>query len=526
MNKVSILDCTLRDGGYINNWTFGRSTIENITNLLAESGIDIVECGFLEDVIYDPNVALFSSVTQIIPMITPKKNGTLYVAMIALGDISPDKILPYDGKSIDGIRLTFHKHEWEAAKETANILMDKGYKVFIQPVGTTSYSDQELLKLVSEVNILQPYAFYLVDTLGIMYRQDLLRFFYLVDHNLDSRIKVGFHSHNNLQLSFANAQELIRLDSSRSIIIDTSVYGMGRGVGNLATELLAEYINTNIDKKYMIMPLLYIADNYLMSIYAQQRWGYDLAYFLSAVAKCHPNYASYLLKKNTLTIEDISKLLSLLPVENRDLYDSNLVEKLYLYIQEYQIDDSSVIHKLSKNIQERSILILAPGKTLNTHKELVDRYITTNNPYIISINFIPENYVIDMLFLSNRKRIDRIIKKLNSIDLVIGTSNLINDLDQGVEFINYTDYLGEGRAIDNAGAMLIRFLQRIGVSHIALAGMDGFSVDASDNYCVNSYKSVMEKNMVEQKNEEIGIQLKHALKGINSQFITPTRYRI
>lgn len=526
MNKVSILDCTLRDGGYINEWAFGESTIRDIVSSLSEAGMDIIECGFLDDVIYDPNVALYSCVTQIPPIITPKKTGVLYVAMIALGDISPDRILPYDGTSIDGIRLTFHKHEWEEANTVAIQLMSKGYKVFIQPVGTTSYSDQELLKLISDVNKLQPFAFYLVDTLGIMYRQDLLRFFYLIDHNLDSNIKVGFHSHNNLQLSFANAQELMRMDSARDIIIDTSVYGMGRGVGNLSTELLAEYININVESKYVITPLLSIADNYLMSIYSEHRWGYDLPYFLSAMAKCHPNYATHLLKKSTLTIEDIAKLLSLLPMGKRDLYDAGLIEELYLSLQNCQVDDKRVLTRLREMLGGKKVLALAPGTTLNIYKREIDQYIVNDKPYIISINFLPQDFVVDMLFTTNRKRIDTLVEKISTTDCVVATSNLINDLPETVQFVNYADYLGEGKAVDNAGAMLIRVLKSVGVAHIALAGFDGFDVDASNNYCITSYKSLMERSVVDQKNEEIGTQLRRAMKGVPSKFITPTRYNV
>ena len=219
MNKLSILDCTLRDGGYINKWNFGKETIQGIIQNLLVAGVDIIECGFLRDVSYDENVAVFSCVSQITPFITPKKKNTLYVALLALGDIATEKILPCDGTSIDGIRLAFHRHEWEEAKTVAIDLMKKGYKVFIQPVGTTAYSDLELLHLIQDVNQLQPYSFHLVDTLGIMYRQDLLRLFYLIDHNLSLTIKLGFHSHNNLQLSFANTQELLRQDSKRDLII-------------------------------------------------------------------------------------------------------------------------------------------------------------------------------------------------------------------------------------------------------------------------------------------------------------------
>lgn len=524
MSKISILDCTLRDGGYINRWHFGRTAIREIISQLCTAGIDIIECGFLRDLPYSEDQSVFSCVSQITPFITPKHENTLYVAMIALGDISPDKILPCDGTSIDGIRLTFHKHEWPAARETAIALMENGYRVFIQPVGTNSYSDSELLRLISDVNELHPFAFYLVDTLGILYRKDLLRSFFLIDHNLDPAIKVGFHSHNNLQLSFANAQELLRADSKRELIIDASVYGMGRGVGNLCSELLAEYINVNVEQRYHLIPLLTVADQYLMSIYAEQRWGYDIPYFLSASKKCHPNYAAYLLKKGTLKLEDISKILSMLPVEKRDLYHPELVEQLYMTFQSYQIDDTAALDMLAKRLGGRHVLMLGPGASLKPHHDEIDAYIRRCDPVIVAVNFIPEQYAPDILFISNRKRLQLLLENGVGHYPVVASSNLLQQLPDSVTFVNYTSYLGDGEAADNAGAMLIRVLAKVGAAHVALAGFDGFAVDSADNYCIDSYKSVMDQEAVKQKNNAISRQLKLALTDLPNDFITPTRY--
>ena len=526
MNHISILDCTLRDGGYINNWKFGENTIREIIGNLIFSGVEIVECGFLQDIVYHRDTAVFSCVSQIAPFIVPKQEGVLYVAMIALGDLAPEKVLPCDGKSIDGIRLTFHKQEWPEAKRAASMLMEKGYRVFIQPVGTTSYSDQELLNLIAEVNALHPFAFYLVDTLGIMYRHDLLRLFYLVEHNLESDIRIGFHSHNNLQLSFANAQELLRLNVQRDIIIDTSVYGMGRGVGNLSTELLAEYINANIDSRYSLSPLLKIADQYLMPIFSEQSWGYSLPYFLSAIENCHPNYASHLLKKETLNIEDISKILSLLPQDQRELYHQELAEKLYLEYQSCQIEDESVLSELEQMTSGRPALLLAPGVSLNSCKSQIDAYIQRERPLVIAVNFIPEGFESQILFVSNRKRLDLLRSQLSKQDYVLATSNLIREFPDSVKFVNYSSYLGEGQAADNAGCILIRILRKAGADQIALAGFDGFDVDSTNNYCVDYYKNPLEKRAAEQKNSDISRQLKLALNGLEYTFLTPTRYRL
>ena len=154
----------------------------------------------------------------------------MIVAMIAIGEkeIHPDKLPECNGKSITGIRLTFHNHEIDKAINWARIIKDKGYKIFMQPVGTISYTDLELLQLVERMNELTPYAFYIVDTLGSMTKNELLHFFYNIDANLNSNIRIGFHAHNNLQLAFSNAQELSRVQTQREVILDASIYGMGK----------------------------------------------------------------------------------------------------------------------------------------------------------------------------------------------------------------------------------------------------------------------------------------------------------
>ena len=524
MKKISILDCTLRDGGYINHWKFGETKIRNIVKELNRAGMDIIECGFLRDIEYQADTAVFSCVSQITPFITPRQPGAMYVAMIALGDISPSKILPRQDGFIDGIRLTFHKHEWNEAKEAITQLMSKGYQVFVQPVGTATYTDQELLNLMEDVKQLHPFAFYLVDTLGQLYRKDLLRLTCFIDHNLDPDIAMGFHSHNNLQLSLANALELIRQDFQRNLIIDASVYGMGRGVGNLPTELLTQYINENIQNKYQLTPLLVIAERELMSIYAEQRWGYDLPYFISAAEKCHPNYASYLMKKETLNIESIAELLRRLPINKRDLFHKDIIENIYMEFQNTWIDDTAATNILKEKLAGRTVLMLAPGASIGYHKDKIQNAISENFAMIISVNFMQDIYPQDIIFISNRKRLQSMQEKLTADSFVIATSNLKQEFPEGTCVVNYSSYLGEGSEADNAGVMLIRLLTKIGVKEILLAGFDGFEVDVSANYFVDSFKRNIERETARKKNELVSMQLRSALKDIPHRIITPTMY--
>ncbi len=362
--STKILDCTLRDGGYINNWKFGRKTILSILDKLDRAGIEIIECGFLTQMVNDPESSLFSSAEEIKNLLPKRKRNSMYVAMIAIGEkeLLPETLSACSKDGISGIRLTFHKNEIEKAIQWASIIMEKGYEVFMQPVGTVFYTDMELLALVEKMNELRPYAFYIVDTLGSMYRNEVSHRFYLIDENMHPDIHLGFHGHNNLQLAFSNAQVLGKIQSKRTLILDSSVYGMGRGAGNLPTELIAQYINRKVASRYDVSMIMDIYDEYIAAIRKEYEWGYTLPYHIAASNVCHPNYASYLINKQTLTMKGIEKIIQAIPKEAKVLYDQALIERLYLDFQNQKIDDSTTVKKISSTIKGKKVLPSCPWK--------------------------------------------------------------------------------------------------------------------------------------------------------------------
>lgn len=531
MKKSMILDCTLRDGGYINEWNFGKKTIKSILNKLSTSNIDIIECGFLSDVLFDENKSLFNDLDILAEYIKPKNNDVMYVGMIALGEkeISNDKIKPYDGKSIDGIRITFHQHEIDKAFILANQLMEKGYKVFMQPVGTTSYTDEEIISLVKRINELKPFAFYLVDTLGSLYKNQLLRLFYLVDHNLDNSISIGFHSHNNLQLSFSNAQELIEINSKRNIIIDSSVFGMGRGAGNLCTELLAQYVNENMEERYNVVPILEIVDEHLNSIFAKFPWGYSVPYYLAAVNNCHPNYATHLLNKQTLTVKMISRLLKMIPNKNTTLYNKKLIEDIYIEYQKHNVEDKEQLIKINDIVKEKEIIVIAPGRSIEKKKEDINKFIEDKKPVVISVNFIPPNIKPDIIFISNLKRFNSLSDCLDRIDdkqIVVATSNITTENTSNLLVVNYSNLLNEEEIIsDNAGLMLFNMLNMLQIREINLAGFDGFTNNILDNYYDDDMINGSQRDYLVEKSKAITAKVKELERKIDFNFITESVYK-
>lgn len=114
-------------------------------------------------------------------------------------------------------------------------IKSKGYKVYVQAMVSLSYSDEEFLRLIQYVNELKPYSFYIVDNFGVMKRKDLTGLFYMVEHNLAEGIAIGYHSHNNMQLAYANAQTLVDIRTKQELILDSSVF-----VWNVGQEILIQ----------------------------------------------------------------------------------------------------------------------------------------------------------------------------------------------------------------------------------------------------------------------------------------------
>ncbi len=526
--STQILDCTLRDGGYINDWRFGKKTIVSILEKLEKANIDIIECGFLTRMVKDEACSLFNDIAQIEKVLPRQGRTAMYVAMIAIGEkeLHPSELAPFDGKSLEGIRLTFHKGEIDQAMEWARIIQEKGYKVFMQPVGTGFYTDMELLQLVEKMNQLQPYAFYIVDTLGSMYRNEVSHRFYLIDENMRPEIHLGFHGHNNLQLAFSNAQVLGKIQTKRTLILDSSVNGMGRGAGNLPTELITQYINKNIASRYDVTMVMDIYDEYISAIRKKFEWGYSVPYHIAASNVCHPNYASYLINKQTLTMKDIEKIIQSIPEKYKILYDQSLIEELYVRYQSRNIDDSAAVQEISGWLSGRKILLLAPGKSLVSHYDSILRFVEEEHPFVISVNFADTRYPIDACFVSNHKRMDTIgreIRRMGGLRTIL-TSNIAGG--GGRVYVNYACYTnGDDMVSDNAGLMLLSLLKRCGAHTVYLAGFDGFHHRHGGNYYSEELNSQEDEGQVREKRKRIRKQLQELSAEMEITFITPSVYK-
>lgn len=521
--NIKILDCTLRDGGYINNWSFNESHTIKILNSLNQSKINIVECGYINDKNGEiKDTTLFDSldsVDQVLKNIDFNENIEK-VIMINLGDYDVANLPPKEQTSIDGIRLAFHKKDIELAFQIASKIKESGYKLYFQPMVTKNYKDIEFLDIIERVNSLKPDAFYIVDSFGSMTLKEFHKYLILSDNNLANNISLGYHSHNNMQLAFSNAISMCMQNLKREIIIDSSIYGIGRGAGNLNTELISDHLNKTYDKNYDALPLLEIIDELLASLMVKNSWGFSPAQFLSASYNCHPNYATYLVNKNTNYIVSIKKILDKLPDDKKSSFDKELAEKLYRnYILESKSD-------LKGNFQltiDKNILLIASGPSVIEYKELLEAKEKDSNYQIVALNHKPDDINCDYYFFTNQKRYDEFQDKIESDKIVI--TNNIQIVTDPIAVLDFKQLvLGNNELVTNSTILAINFLIQTGHKKVEIAGLDGYKL-GKENYSYDENQIVIDVKSQLAENQIIENSLQQFSNKIDINIITPSIFK-
>ena len=337
MGKISLLDCTLRDGGYLNNWNFGEKAIADMVNQLEQTNVEMLELGFIRNEPNNKDRVVFDSPASAMKIVGKKKSGLLYSVMGELSSEIPLEKIPYaDESGIVIIRMIIWKDKTlpdgrvvdalEEGYRYCKGLVEKGYKVCVQPVRVNQYSDDEFVAMVKHFSELKPMAIYVVDSWGTDNPEDLLHYMHLADQNIPNSISIGYHGHNNMMHAMSVAQAMLREDFERDIIIDASVYGIGRGAGNLNLELIAKYMNERYGKNYNLSPMIQVYNDYIQDIYKKEQWGYSIPFFLTALHKANPRCTSYMVYELHLNNDAIRYVLDHLPAKSKIIFDKKQID--------------------------------------------------------------------------------------------------------------------------------------------------------------------------------------------------------
>ena len=317
---MKILDCTLRDGGYINNWNFDEIFLHKYLDLMEKNKVDYVEIGFINKIqSYKNKICGFvRNLNDIsINKLREKENGTLRDINIAvMGDYGNiDEELLKQNLNVDLVRVAFHKKNYKEALEQIKNIKEMGYIVSANPMGVTNYNEEELIDMLQIVKKHKLDYVYIADSYGSLDQNSLESYIIKFNSNIDNKItKIGLHLHNNMNNAFSNF-EYVNNNIKEVYVSDSTLFGMGRGAGNLQTELVLlkiKGLNENFKK------LLFFINEEIKEIFkvGLLRWGYEIDYLLSGFLKIHPNYVDSLRESGLTNNQIIEKIISLSNLED------------------------------------------------------------------------------------------------------------------------------------------------------------------------------------------------------------------
>ena len=501
MKKLSdfkILDCTIRDGGYLNNWQFDKKLVREVYRSASKAGVDVVEMG------YRGNARYFDKKTyglwrfskeNALREVTEGIYGAKIALMADVDRIKADDFIKKDQSVIDIVRVACHKNDIAAAIKLLEKIKQKGYQVSLNTMGYSNFTSKEKKALIAILKSSNLDIVYLVDSYGSLFPgqiKPMLAPLLTVPH-----IKVGFHPHNSLQMAFANTLEAIKAGAH---FVDSTFYGMGRGAGNLPTEILILYAELLGNKKYNAVPILNCIDTYFLPMQNKWKWGYQLPFMLSGMYKCHPNYAKNLVEFREFTIEDICKGMEFIEKANpvgyshevfKNLVGGGLVGRLK---EGRGAKEAKVRNRKPKKVpyvnryKDRDFLILANGPTLKEYKPKIDKFIENINPVIMGANNLSGMYAPHYHAFNNKRRFMMYADKVSEKSKLFLSQHFPEELIKeyasfGHEKIYYKDSFNANFEIKDGvirsncrtvSILLLGVAIAMGAKRIFAAGMDGY----------------------------------------------------
>ena len=289
MDNVTVVDCTVRDGGLINKWQFPDELVRRIFQAINASGIEYMEIGYrASEKMFPPDEYgpwRFSKDEKIREIIGDTPLNTKLGVMVDIGRVEPEDLLPAEESPLSFVRVATYLKDIEKAISLANLITEKGYESFINIMAISTVNDYDLKKGLAEVEEQTSVsAVTVVDSFGSLYAENVA---HLVDtfRSVLVNKKTGFHGHNNLQLGFANTMTAL---NSGAEFCDATINGIGRGAGNCPLELLMTHLK---DPKFNIEPIFQVIQDVFVNLRNEIEWGYLLPYMITGMLNEHPRVA-------------------------------------------------------------------------------------------------------------------------------------------------------------------------------------------------------------------------------------------
>lgn len=383
---MKILDCTLRDGGYYNNWDFPIDIINDYLKAISLANVNVVEMGLRSQInngfkgacAYTTdgflNKLKIPSDLEIAVMLNASELKAKGSFKEVLESLFPNAA---DETPVDIVRLACHAKEFEEALPASNWLKDRGFQVGFNLMQISDRNKGEIEVCAKEISKYPVDVFYIADSLGSLKPKQTAEILSWVKKYWKGAL--GVHTHDNLGLALQNT--LTALDEGATWL-DATVTGMGRGPGNSRTEELVIEVSERLQQDVNLVPLMNIINKYFEPMKEKFKWGSNPYYYLSGKYGIHPTYVQEMLSDARYSEADIIAAINHIRVQGGKSFSYNKLDLAQQFYNKAIKGDWSP----KENFKDREVLIIGAGKGAIDHQNEIEEYIKKNNPIVLALN--------------------------------------------------------------------------------------------------------------------------------------------
>jgi 4-hydroxy 2-oxovalerate aldolase len=286
--EIKVLDCSIRDGGLINQWQFTDAFVRATYQALCAAGVDYVEIGYkASKTQFDPEkfgkwrFCNDDDVRRVLDGIEPVAK---LACMVDIGRVEEKDLLPASQSPFSMIRVACYIREVDKGIALCKMIQDKGYETTVNIMAVSTNLEREIDEALADLAKIEVPCVYVVDSYGAMHSEDVTFLVNKYKAALPGKT-IGIHTHNNRQLAFSNTIQAI---INGATMLDASVYGIGRGPGNCCLELLLTFLQ---NPKFRLRPVLELIQTHYLPLREKIEWGYIIPYMITGMLNEHPRVA-------------------------------------------------------------------------------------------------------------------------------------------------------------------------------------------------------------------------------------------
>lgn len=386
MDKPTLLDCTLRDGGYYNAWDFAPELITSYLAAMQAAHVDVVELGFrgTSNKCFAGSCA-YTTDEYLRGLRVPE--GLVVAVMVNGSDLCPvsdmeavlERLFPVPAADspVSVVRLACHVHEFSAVLPAVAWLRERGYQTGFNLMQIADRSREEILELARTANDWRPDVLYFADSMGGMNPDDTARIIGWLRQHWEGPI--GIHTHDNMGLALQNT---LRAHAEGARWLDATVTGMGRGPGNARTEELVIEAEEIHGRKSNLVPLMTLIRKFFQPMKRIYGWGTNPYYYLSGKYGIHPTYIQEMLGDARFTEEDILAVIEHLRHEGGKKFSFNGLDAARHF---YRGEPKGTWAPASL-AAGREVLILGTGPGVRRHRTALESYVRRAKPLVMALN--------------------------------------------------------------------------------------------------------------------------------------------